>query len=80
MGLRLPGRSRSYAQGPRVRFAVPVEERSEFLQRLRTLRDGMSILPNGWKWNLCEANETGQQPNSPVPSAWPWFPMPRAAL
>ena len=62
----------------RVRFAVPVEERSEFLQRLRTLCEGLPIAAQ-LEWDLCEADETAQSPNSPVPRVWPGTQLPRAS-
>ena len=62
----------------RVRFAVPVEERSEFLQRLRTLCEGLPIAAQ-LEWDLCEADETAQSPNSPVPSVWPGAQLPQAS-
>lgn len=40
-----------------VRFAVPVEERPAFLQRLRTLSEGLPIAAQ-LKWDLSEAEET----------------------
>ena len=39
----------------RVRFAVPREERPEFLQRLRTLSDGLPIAAQ-FEWDLAEAD------------------------
>ncbi|MGH7230008.1 MAG: hypothetical protein ACREJU_01445 [Nitrospiraceae bacterium] len=41
----------------RVRFAVPREERPEFLQR-RTLSDGLPIAAQ-FEWDLTEADEEG---------------------
>ena len=41
----------------RVRFAVPPEDRPEFLQRLRTLAEGLPIAAQ-LEWDLCEADET----------------------
>jgi hypothetical protein len=41
----------------RVRFAVPPEERTEFLQRLRTLSEGLPIAAQ-LEWDLSEAEGT----------------------
>jgi hypothetical protein len=58
----------------RVRFAVPPEERPEFLQRLRTLSEGLPIAAQ-LEWDLNEANETNQTSvhaaNVPVPMVQP---------
>ena len=62
----------------RVRFAVPPEDRPEFLQRLRTLSEGLPIAAQ-LEWDLCEADETAQRPNSPVPNVWPETQLPRAS-
>lgn len=40
----------------RVRFAVPVEERPEFLQRLRTLFHGLPIAAQ-LDWDLSDADD-----------------------
>jgi hypothetical protein len=40
-----------------VRFAVPAEERAAFLQRLRTLSEGLPIAAQ-LDWDLSEAEET----------------------
>ena len=45
----------------RVRFAVPKEERTEFLHRLQTLSAGLPIAAQ-LEWNLCEADESRQPP------------------
>jgi hypothetical protein len=45
----------------RVRFAVPTEERAEFLQRLRTLSEGLPIAAQ-LDWELSEAADTPQPP------------------
>jgi len=62
----------------RVRFAVPPEERTEFLQRLRTLSEGLPIAAQ-LEWDLSEADETAQNPNSVVPTLQPGSQMPRAS-
>lgn len=62
----------------RVRFAVPPEERDRFLQRLRTLSEGLPIAAQ-LEWDLCEADETAHSPNSPVPTVRPGSQMPRAS-
>ena len=58
----------------RVRFAVPREERSEFLQRLRTLSEGLPIAAQ-LEWELTDANETNQPSvyttNVPTPTVRP---------
>lgn len=46
----------------RVRFAVPPEERPEFLHRLRTLSAGLPIAAQ-LKWLLMEPDELIQAPN-----------------
>ena len=43
----------------RVRFAVPPEERPEFLQRLRTLSEGLPIAAQ-LEWELTDPNEPNQ--------------------
>jgi hypothetical protein len=45
----------------RVRFAVPAEERPEFLQRLRTLSEGLPIAAQ-LDWDVVEAENAGQPP------------------
>jgi hypothetical protein len=45
-----------HAQRLRVRFAVPTEERPEFLHRLRTLSEGLPIAAQ-LEWDLSEAEE-----------------------
>jgi hypothetical protein len=45
----------------RVRFAVPTEERAEFLQRLRTLSEGLPIAAQ-LDWELSEADEASPPP------------------
>lgn len=45
----------------RVRFAVPTAERTEFLQRLRTLSAGLPIAAQ-LDWELSEANDARQPP------------------
>ncbi len=66
----------------RVRFAVPPEERPEFLQRLRTLSEGLPIAAQ-LEWDLNEANETNQTSvyaaNVPVPTVQPSPHAPRAS-
>ncbi len=66
----------------RVRFAVPPEERPEFLQRLRTLSEGLPIAAQ-LEWDLNDANETTQPSvhvtNVPVPTVQPSPHTPRAS-
>ena len=66
----------------RVRFAVPPEERPEFLQRLRTLSEGLPIAAQ-LEWDLTEANETKQHAvhtaKVPVPTLRPSPHTPRAS-
>jgi hypothetical protein len=62
----------------RIRFAVPPEERPEFLQRLRTIFHGLPIAAQ-LEWDVCEADETAQRPNSPVPTVRPGPQMPQAS-
>lgn len=45
----------------RVRFAVPAEERAEFLRRLRTLSEGLPIAAQ-LDWALSEADNASQPP------------------
>jgi hypothetical protein len=57
----------------RVRFAVPAEERPEFLQRLRTLAEGLPIAAQ-LEWDLSEAAEAPPPPgpaNTSVPTVCP---------
>jgi hypothetical protein len=65
-----------------VRFAVPPEERPEFLQRLRTLSEGLPIAAQ-LAWDLNEASETNQPSvhavNVPVPTVRPSPHTPRAS-
>jgi hypothetical protein len=49
----------------RVRFAVPTEERAEFLHRLRTLSEGLPIAAQ-LEWDLAEAENTCQTPREPA--------------
>lgn len=66
----------------RVRFAVPPEERPEFLQRLRTLSEGLPIAAQ-LEWDLTDANETNQPSvhaaHVPVPTVRPSPHAPRAS-
>jgi len=62
----------------RVRFAVPVEERPEFLQRLRTVFHGLPIAAQ-LEWDLTDADDTAQSPTPPVPTVWPGAQMSRAS-
>ena len=66
----------------RVRFAVPPEERPEFLQRLRTLAEGLPIAAQ-LEWELADANEPNQTAvhvaNVPVPTSYPSPHTPRAS-
>ena len=55
----------------RVRFAVPPEERTEFLQRLRTLSDGLPIAAQ-LEWDLSEAEDPARHaPQATVPTIRP---------
>lgn len=45
----------------RIRFAVPAEERPEFLHRLRTLSEGLPIAAQ-LEWELSEADEASPPP------------------
>lgn len=58
-----------HARRLRVRFAVPPEERAEFLQHLRTLSDGLPIAAQ-LDWDLREANDvdhaSSRAPNATV--------------
>jgi len=66
----------------RVRFAVPPEERPEFLQRLRTLSEGLPIAAQ-LEWDLSETVETKAAPAHPptvtVPTVRPSPHTPRAS-
>ncbi len=66
----------------RVRFAVPPEERPEFLQRLRTLAEGLPIAAQ-LEWDFTDANEPNQTAvhaaNVPVPTGRPSPHTPRAS-
>ncbi len=59
----------------RVRFAVPPEERPEFLQRLRTLSEGLPIAAQ-LEWELTDPNEPNQ---TPVPTGRSSPHTPRAS-
>ncbi len=59
----------------RVRFAVPPEERLEFLQRLRTLAEGLPIAAQ-LEWELTDPNEPNQ---TPVPTGRSSPHTPRAS-
>ena len=54
----------------RIRFAVPAEERPEFLQRLRTLFHGLPIAAQ-LDWDLTEADDAAHAPKAPAPTARP---------
>jgi hypothetical protein len=55
----------------RVRFAVPPEERAEFLQRLRTISAGLPIAAQ-LDWDLSEAEDSGTHaPQATVPTIRP---------
>ncbi|HBH81675.1 MAG TPA: hypothetical protein DDY39_17760 [Nitrospira sp.] len=66
----------------RVRFAVPPEERLEFLQRLHTLAEGLQITAQV-EWELTNANEPNQTPvhatNVLAPTVQPSPHTPRAS-
>jgi hypothetical protein len=66
----------------RVRFAVPPEERPEFLQRLRTLSEGLPIAAQ-LEWELTDPNEPNQTAvhaaNVRVPTVQPSSHAPRAS-
>jgi hypothetical protein len=49
----------------RIRFAVPAEERPEFLHRLRRLSEGLPIAAQ-LDWDLAEAEDTRQPPRGPA--------------
>lgn len=60
----------------RVRFAVPTEERPEFLQRLRTLSEGLPIAAQ-LDWAFSEADDASPPPPNPAEtlvSALPFTP------
>ena len=48
-----------HARRLQVRFAVPPEERAEFLERLRTLSAGLPIAAQ-LEWELSEADDVDQ--------------------
>lgn len=54
----------------RIRFAVPTEERAEFLQRLRTLSAGLPIAAQ-LDWDLAEADDARQTFSGPADHAVP---------
>ncbi|MDI3464380.1 MAG: hypothetical protein OJF50_003201 [Nitrospira sp.] len=58
----------------RIRFAVPAEERPEFLQRLRTLSHGLPIAAQ-LEWDLTEADDADHASvhaqQAPVPTVRP---------
>jgi hypothetical protein len=62
----------------RVRFAVPPEERSEFLHRLRTLSAGLPIAAQ-LEWFLTEADELVHAPTLSVPSVRSVYQTPGAS-
>jgi hypothetical protein len=49
----------------RVRFAVPTEERAEFLHRLRTLSEGLPIATQ-LEWDVAEAENACENPREPA--------------
>jgi hypothetical protein len=53
------------ARRVRVRFAVPAEERAEFLQRRRTLSEGLPIAAQ-LEWDLTDTKEPNQTADHPV--------------
>lgn len=62
----------------RVRFAVPAEERPEFLQRLRTLFHGLPIAAQ-LDWDLAEADDASQTPPGQTDTTVPTIrPSPHA--
>lgn len=58
----------------RVRFAVPTEERTEFLQRLRTLSEGLPIAAQ-LDWDLNEAAEACPPPPKQAHTLMPALPF-----
>ena len=58
----------------RVRFAVPTEERTEFLQRLRTLSEGLPIVAQ-LDWDLSEAAEACPPPPKQAHTLMPALPF-----
>ncbi|MDH5642312.1 MAG: hypothetical protein OEY28_13570, partial [Nitrospira sp.] len=58
--------------------AVPVEERPEFLQRLRRVFHGLPIAAQ-LEWDLCEIDETAHGPTAPVPAIRPAPQISRAS-
>jgi hypothetical protein len=71
-----------HARRLRVRFAVPPEERAEFLQRLRTLSEGLPIAAQ-LDWDLSEADDVGhaatRAQNATVPTVRPVLQSTRAS-
>ena len=57
----------------RVRFAVPREERQEFLQRLHTLAEGLPIAAQ-FEWDLMDTDNEGPPSTggvaATVPTVW----------
>ncbi|MDF0652541.1 MAG: IS1380 family transposase [Nitrospira sp.] len=63
----------------RVRFAVPTEERTEFLQRLRALSEGLPMAAQ-LDWDLSEADEASPPPPNQAHTLVPALPFtPHAA-
>jgi hypothetical protein len=66
----------------RVRFAVPAEERAEFLQRLRRLSEGLPIAAQ-LDWDLSEGADAdpapSRAPDATVPTVRPLYQMPGAS-
>ena len=66
----------------RVRFAVPPEERSEFLQRLRTISEGLPIAAQ-LDWDLSEADDAeyaaADASHPTLPTVAPVFQRPGAS-
>ena len=62
-----------HARRLRVRFAVPREERTELLSRLRALCQGLPIAAQ-LEWDLTEVDEEGMSPTggvgATVPTVW----------
>jgi hypothetical protein len=54
----------------RVRFAVPRQERQEFLQRLRTLAEGLPIAAQ-FEWDLMDTDDEGPPPTGSVEATLP---------
>lgn len=61
------------ARTVRVRFAVPRDERPEFLQRLRTLTEGVAIAAQ-FEWDLTDTDDEGapctEGVGTTVPTVW----------